>query len=288
VSTSGEAEFVSLLLYWRCLLLARFARTWWLAVSILLPGVVAAQTTARVVSVEGDTVTLQVIAGSIVNGDEVEVFTPAGKSLGKVITPAGIDLLLKGDTVKGVQVKGAKVASGAIAATRGTFESYAKASAAAGSGAVAPTPPPPSALKDSQSGCVFTAAEVQAALGFKVKSGKGTELPFPGGMSFSCQYAPEDKKELRSLTVNRLVTTSGDAVTNSRESRKRLAGKLEPVPNDADQAGWQVDQGDLTDVTLHYVRGKATTEVRVGGVNQKDAAAVAAMRKRVLTLRRVE
>jgi hypothetical protein len=39
-----------------------------------------------------------------------------------------------------------------------------------------------------------------------------------------------------------------------------------------------LDQGDLTDVTLHYVRGKATTEVRVGGVNQKDAAAVAAGR----------
>lgn len=256
---------------------------------MLLPGVVAAQTTARVVSVEGDTVTLQVVAGSIVNGDDLEVFTPTGKSSGKVITPAGIDLLLTGDTVKGVQLKGAKVAAGAIAANRGAFESYARASAAAGSGA-APAPPAPSApvLKDSQTGCVFTAAEVQTALGFKVKPGKGTEIPFPGGTSFSCQYAPEDKKELRSLTVNRLVTTTGDPVTISRESRKRLAGRLEPVPNDADQAAWQVDQGDLTDVTLHFVRGKATTELRVFGVNQKDAAAVAAMRKRVLMLRRVE
>lgn len=106
-------------------MLARFGRTW-LSVFMLLPGFVAAQTTARVVSVQGETVTLQVVTGSTVNGDEVEVFTPAGKSLGKVITPSGIDLLLKGDTVKGVQLKGAKVAAGAIAASRGSFESYAK------------------------------------------------------------------------------------------------------------------------------------------------------------------
>lgn len=257
--------------------------------AVLLPCLAFAQTVARVVSVEGETVTLLVVTGSLVNGDEVEVFTPSGKATAKVVTPSGIDLLLKGDSVKGVQLKGAKVGAGAIAATKGQFESFAKAQAAAGGGAAtpAPTPAPAPGLKDSQAGCLFTAAEVQAALGFKVKAGRGTESAFTGGTSFSCRYLAEDGKDLRSLTLNRVVMSSRDAATTG-ELRKRLAGKLEPIAGDADQAVWQVDQGDLTDVTLHYVRGSASTEVRVGGVNVKDAAAVKAMRKRVLSLRRLD
>jgi hypothetical protein len=66
-----------------------------------------------------------------------------------------------------------------------------------------------------------------------------------------------------------------------------LAGRLELIANDPDGAGWQVDQGDLTDVTLHYWRGMKQVEFRVSGVNRKDAAAVADMRRRVLSLRRL-
>jgi hypothetical protein len=65
-----------------------------------------------------------------------------------------------------------------------------------------------------------------------------------------------------------------------------LAGRLEPIAGDADGAAWQVGQGDLTDITLHYWRGNTGTEVRVSGVDQKNAAAVSAMRRNVLTLRR--
>lgn len=48
-----------------------------------------------------------------------------------------------------------------------------------------------------------------------------------------------------------------------------------------------MNQGDLTQVALTYVRGIARTQIRVSGVNQKDKAAVDAMRAKVLKLRRV-
>jgi hypothetical protein len=44
---------------------------------------------------------------------------------------------------------------------------------------------------------------------------------------------------------------------------KYLAGKLTPVPNDPDAAGWQDNQGDMTNATLHYLRNGTLVELRV-------------------------
>jgi hypothetical protein len=68
---------------------------------------------------------------------------------------------------------------------------------------------------------------------------------------------------------------------------KQKAGSFEAIANDPDGARWQIGQGDLTGVTLVYLRGNAEIEVRVNGVDMKNAAAVKAMRDRVLALRRV-
>jgi hypothetical protein len=95
-----------------------------------------------------------------------------------------------------------------------------------------------------------------------------------------------ESKGFRSVTVNRTVMTVGSPAENAKSFRSILAGRLEPIPGDADGAAWQVGQGDLTDVTLHYWRNNTGTEVRVGGVASKGNAAVKAMRINVLKLRR--
>ncbi|MEW5743572.1 MAG: hypothetical protein AB1938_31965 [Myxococcota bacterium] len=240
---------------------------------------------AKVLSVEGPTVTLEILVGSVVNGDELDVFTPAGKTVAKVKAPAGIDLMLKGDKVKGVTLTGATVAAGAMLADKGRFPTLAAASAASGSSPAAAPTPQTAGFKDSPAACAFTQAELNQALGFKVAAGKGTELPFNGGTSLSCQWAEE--KGFKSVVLNRTVMTAGDPTTNREQQKKHLAGRLEAIPGDPDGAVWQVDQGDLTGVTLHYFRGNTAVEVRVSGVNMKDPAAVSAMRRGVLKLKRL-
>lgn len=253
---------------------------------VVAPSLASAQAVARLLSVEGDTVTLQCVKGAIVNGDELEVFTPAGKTKGKVALPPGLDLVLTGDTIKGVRLGSAKVAAGGVAATPGQFGSFAAATQGLGAPA-APAPPAAPAFKESAAACTFTPAELETALGFKLGAGKGSESAFSTGTSFACTYGGTGS-ERRAVFFKRTVMTSGDPATNTSSMRKMLAGRLEAVAGDPDQAAWQVDQGDLTGVTLHYARGNSFTEVRVTGVNQKDSAAVAAMRKRVLKLRRLD
>jgi hypothetical protein len=66
-----------------------------------------------------------------------------------------------------------------------------------------------------------------------------------------------------------------------------LAGSIEQIAGDPELAGWRINQGDNTNVTLLYYRNNSETEVRVSGVNMKDAAAVKDMRAKVMKLRRV-
>jgi hypothetical protein len=243
---------------------------------------------ARVVSVEGATVTLQVLIGSLTNGASIDVLTANGSAAATVKLPSGVDLMLKGDTLKGVSLDGAQASGGAMVADRARFGSLAEATALAGA-TPSPTPAPAAAapaVKPNPAACVFTTAELKAALGFDVDSGNGTELPFSGGTSLSCTYSEPRPKGFRSVTVNRTVMTTGSSADNAKSQRAILAGRLEPIAGDPDGAGWQVGQGDLTDVTLHYWRNNVGTEVRVGGVVSKGAAAVTAMRRNVLKLRR--
>jgi hypothetical protein len=122
---------------------------------------------------------------------------------------------------------------------------------------------------------------VQAVLGGPVQPGQGTELDLPGGTKQSCRWALV--KGLGALFVTRTVFTRGEPATNRAQYFEAVAGRLEPVPGDPDQAAWQVGQGDATDVTLHAFRGNAGLEVRVTGVAGKDVKAV---RGKVLRLKR--
>ncbi|MEW6433955.1 MAG: hypothetical protein AB1730_20840 [Myxococcota bacterium] len=239
---------------------------------------------ARVVSVEGPTVTLQVTLGTIVNGDELDVLTPRGKATAKVKAPKDIDLMLKGDTVKGVTLVGATVAAGDVLADKGRFPTLAAVSALANVPAASATESSPG-MRESAEACAFTPEELTKALGFKVGPGRGQELPFGTGTMLSCTWSEE--KGLRTVHLKRTVMTSGEPATNREQFRAHLAGRLELIAGDKDFAGWQVDQGDNTNVTLHYFRGNTFTEVRVSGVDMKNARAVASMRKAVLGLRRL-
>jgi hypothetical protein len=174
----------------------------------------------------------------------------------------------------------------------GKFANLAAAQKAIGGGAAvtasAETPAPAKAaanpFKESAAACPYTAAELSAALGVPFLEGRGTEYSFATGKSLSCQYTPA--RGFVHVAVNRQVMTAGDPKVNRASLERMLAGKVEPVAGDPDGAKWQVGQGDLTNVTLHYFRGNTGTEIRVSGVNMKDAAAVAAMRAKVLKLRR--
>jgi hypothetical protein len=240
----------------------------------------------RVVSVEGTTVTLELLLGSLGNNDELDVFTPRRHSVGKVKLPSDIGLVTRGDRVKGIALVGATVEAGALVADRGRFASLAGVSAALpGASAATAADKPADGLKESTAGCLFTPAELARSLGFTVAAGRGTEVASGWGTSYSCTWGEE--KGRRSVTVRRMVLTTGDPATNWAQYKKTLAGRLEPIGGDADQGVWQVDQGDLTGVTLHYFRGNTATSVRVSGVDIQDPRAVAAMRQAVLTLRRL-
>lgn len=240
----------------------------------------------RVVSVEGTTVTLELLLGSLGNDDELDVFTPRGQSVGKVKLPSDIGLVTRGDTVKGIALVGATVEPGALVADRGRFTSLAGASAALpGASAATAADKRAEGLKESTAGCLFTPAELARSLGFEVGAGRGTEAASEWGTSYSCTWGEE--KGRRSVTVRRMVLTTGDPATNWAQYKKTLAGRLEPIAGDSDQAVWQVDQGDLTGVTLHYFRGNTATAVRVSGVDMQDPRAVAGMRQAVLALRRL-
>lgn len=135
-------------------------------------------------------------------------------------------------------------------------------------------------FKESKEGCLYTPQALEAALGFKVNEGRGTEVGFPGGKSLSCSYGGTGRHSVM-LKLERMDKPGAfDGATG-------MAGKAEPVAGDPDKAYWQVAQGDLTDVALTYVRGTTRTQVRVTGVDMKNKAAVDAMRARVLKLPRV-
>jgi hypothetical protein len=128
------------------------------------------KTVAKVVSVDGATVTLQCLEGSLTNGLTLDLLTPEGPSAVTVTLPSTIDLVLKGDTVKGITIAGGRVAAGAVVTDRSRFTSLAEASGAAG----APVPPPAAvaapAMTANPAACVFTPAELKAALGLAVVS----------------------------------------------------------------------------------------------------------------------
>ncbi len=87
--------------------------------------------------------------------------------------------------------------------------------------------------------------------------------------------------------VDMLLPGDSDWAYSKSTWDKQKAGSFEVIAKDPDGARWQVNQGDLTGVTLIYLRNNSEREVRVMGVDMKNTAAVKAMRDRVLSLRRI-
>jgi len=130
--------------------------------------------------------------------------------------------------------------------------------------------------------CAFSAAELESALGIKLNQGRGTESGFTGGKTLSCTYPG---KAQHSVTLTQTRMDNAAALATGYDQFK--AGTMEPIAGDADKARWQLGQGDVTEVALHYLHGGAQTQVRVRGVNMKSKPEVDSMRARMLKLRRL-
>jgi hypothetical protein len=140
------------------------------------------------------------------------------------------------------------------------------------------------AFAQTSASCPFTAAEVKQTLGIDVKAGEaGKELPFTGGKMLSCRYNSADSFK-PGLWLTQTVMDDAKNPANAN-SFKFLAGKLTPVPNDPDNAGWQDNQGDMTNATLHYLRNGALIELRVT-VSPRDKA-YADIRSKLPKMRRL-
>jgi len=134
----------------------------------------------------------------------------------------------------------------------------------------------------SRGACAFTVAELEGALDAKLEAGRGSELVFSGGKQLTCTYRG---KGLVSVLLTQMHM---DNPKSGEDSFDRFAaGTMEPVAGDKDKARWQLGQGDMTGVTLHYWRSGTSYQVRVNGVDVKNKSAVEAMRTRVLKLRRL-
>jgi hypothetical protein len=137
-------------------------------------------------------------------------------------------------------------------------------------------------LQPSKDACAYSVPELETALGIKLQAGRGSEVGFSGGKQLSCSYSG---KGLHSVTLTQVRMDNAASLAANFDRFK--AGTMEPIAGDADKARWQLGQGDLTDVTLDYLRANTQTQVRVSGVNMKNAAEVTQMRARVQKLRRL-
>ena len=108
--------------------------------------------------------------------------------------------------------------------------------------------------------CPLTPAEINSALGLDVDAGQAQNpLIFAGGQMLICDYQGKTKP---SLLLKQTVMADVNNPYNTNYL-KMMAGELTPVPGDPDGALWQLDQGDLSNPTLHYLRKGALVELRV-------------------------
>jgi hypothetical protein len=137
--------------------------------------------------------------------------------------------------------------------------------------------------KESTEGCLYKTEEIKSALGLDVKPLNGTVTTAVPVTMTSCNYTGKG----RNGVILKQMKTDAPSGILRKDVDVMLAGKNEPVAGDADGARWQVAQGDLTDVSLDYIRKGVHTQIRVTGVDQKDKAAVEKMRSKLLKLRRL-
>jgi hypothetical protein len=248
---------------------------------------------ARIVAAQGTnpvTVTLKVEVGVLFGGSEVDVLTPTGTVKATLVFPPNIDMVLRGDEVKGVTLRLTKPAgiTGGLVSEPGRFANHAAALRALPQ-AAPPAPPPPPAASAASGGtvdaCPYSPAELTAAFGVPFDDGKGTTRQISGGTSLHCTYV--ERQGSRSVILNQLVMAPAQLRASRSEWEKRLAGRLEPIVGDPDDAKWQVAQGDLTGITIHYLRSDRQVEFRLMGPGVTQGAAVAQWRTKVLSIRRL-
>lgn len=246
---------------------------------------------ARILSVQSTAplvVTLKMDVGYLFNGTDLDVFSPKGKTTAKPTFPKNVDMLTPGDSVPGVTLVLARPLdlAGGVVAERGRYPDLASAQRSMPNApAKAASAAPASSAPSTAVVCPYTTKELGAALGIALGAGVGREMKFGGGGRYTCTYG--EARGFRSVMTTQTVMSAADWAYSKSTWDKQKAGSFEAIAKDADGARWQVNQGDLTGVTLIYLRSNSESEVRVNGVDMKNAAAVKAMRDRVLALRRI-
>lgn len=126
--------------------------------------------------------------------------------------------------------------------------------------------------------CPYSVDELNQALGLSLSIVNAVEVPFAGGIQLSCLYTGEQPA---TVTVNKLAMQDPKMLEGMEQY---LAGSLEPIANDPDQAQWQTSEGGLNDLTLHYVRAGTSIDIRLMGVDQADWEAI---KSKIVDLRRI-
>lgn len=131
--------------------------------------------------------------------------------------------------------------------------------------------------------CPYSAAELRKSLGIVVADGQsGTTISFAGGKRLTCHYNSTSGTTASLMLIQVVYENPKDPSIAMMASMR--AGTFQKVPGDADGAEFQ-EQGDLTNATLHYLRGGRQVEARVT-VDPRDAS-FSAIKSKLLKLRRI-
>ena len=153
------------------------------------------------------------------------------------------------------------------------------AAAAPGVAAISPADLSQTIALEAINACVYTPAEVSAALTGSYAAGIPV-APIPGAPRRDCTY--DAQSDMGQLRVNVTWLEPSSAATSRAMMLNMLAGGSAPMAGDPDGAIFQ-DQTDLGTYALHYSRGNLLYEVRLMAFRGGAAAA----REKLLRLRRL-
>ena len=137
----------------------------------------------------------------------------------------------------------------------------------------------PTITLDAIEPCIFTSAEIAAAIGGNYAAGKAV-APIAGAPRRDCTYDEQGGADGQ-LRVNITWLEPASAATSRGMLMNMIAGATTSIPGDPDGAIFQ-DQTELGTYALHYSRGNLLYEVRL--MTFRGGAAIA--RERLLRLKR--
>lgn len=110
------------------------------------------------------------------------------------------------------------------------------------------------------------------------------DYPVTGMLTRMCRYQAKDYALV-------LLTTQFDKPEDAINAQHMLIGKLQAVPNDADSAVLQLEQSNLNNPAIFYVRQGVAVDLRILGSYYKSeiaqTKALKAMQESLLQLRRL-